>query len=134
MFSLKALTLENIIESTYKKGLELTPALLTELADPEVSTYDITSMLCTYINEQKKIANGKDLLKLCNLKVRNEDLQISYQSLNSKNNDSLRQVLESKKKEIELTLRNNEIEKENAELKRKIDIQSKNLIACGFRL
>lgn len=91
-------------------------------------------MLCTYINEQKKIANGKDLQELCNLKARNEDLQISYQSLNSKYNDSLRQVLESKKKEIELTLRNNEIEKENAELKRKIDIQSKNLIACGFRL
>lgn len=91
-------------------------------------------MLCTYINEQKKIANGKDLQELCNLKARNEDLQISYQSLNCKYNDSLRQVLESKKKEIELTLRNNEIEKENAELKRKIDIQSKNLIACGFRI
>ena len=96
MFSLRALTLENIIESTYKKGLELTPALLTELADPEVTTYDITSMLCTYINEQKKIANGKDLQELCNLKARNEDLLISYQSLNSKYNDSLRQVLESK--------------------------------------
>ena len=106
------------------------------MADPfsRYMHYDITSMLCTYINEQKKIANGKDLLELCNLKVRNEDLQISYQSLNSKYNDSLRQVLESKKKEIELTLRNNEIEKENAELKRKIDIQSKNLIDCGFRL
>ncbi|WP_164954359.1 hypothetical protein [Succinivibrio dextrinosolvens] len=94
--------MENIIESTYKKGLELTPALLTELADPEVSTYDITSMLCTYINEQKKIANGKDLQELCNLKARNEDLQISYQSLNSKYNDSLRQVLESKKRRLSL--------------------------------
>ncbi len=133
MFSLKALTLESIIESTYKKGIELTPALLTQIADPQVSTYDITAMLCTYINEQKKIANGKDLQELCTLKARNEDLQISYQNLNSKYNDSLRQVLEAKKKEIELTLKNNEIEKENAELKRKMEIQSSNLIACGFR-
>ena len=133
MFSLKALTLDRIIESTYKKRIELTPALLTEIADPQVSTYDITAMLCTYINEQKKIANGKDLQELCTLKAKNEDLQKSYQILNSKYNDSLRQVLESKKKEIELTLKNNEIEKENAELKRKVEIQHANLVACGFR-
>ncbi|MCR5536533.1 MAG: hypothetical protein K6F05_03870 [Succinivibrio sp.] len=134
MFSLRALTLESIIESTYKKGEELTPELITKLADPEVSTYDITYMLCTYINEQKKIANGKDLQELCNLKARNEDLRLSYQSLNSKYNDSLRQVLESKKKEIELTLKYNDIEKENAELKRRLDIQRKSLIACGVRV
>ena len=42
-------------------------------------------------------------------------------------------MLESKKKEIELTLKNNEIEKENAELKRKVEIQHANLVACGFR-
>ena len=71
--------------------------------------------------------------ELCTLKAKNEDLQKSYQVLNSKYNDSLRQVLESKKKEIELTLKNNEIEKENAELKRKVEIQHANLVACGFR-
>jgi hypothetical protein len=74
VFSLKALTLDRIIESTYKKGIELTPALLTEIADPQVSTYDITALLCTYINEQKKIANGKDLQELCTLKAKNEDV------------------------------------------------------------
>ena len=110
MFSLRALTLDAIIESTYKKGLDLTPELLTNLADPEVSTYDITSMLCMYINEHKKMTNGKDLQELCNLKARNEDLRQSYQSLNCKYNDTLRQVLELKKKEIELTLKNNEID------------------------
>jgi len=133
MLSLKALSLKAIIDASYKKDTELTPTLLTELADPEVSTYDITVMLCDYINGMKKIGKGKDLVELCTLKRLLQEQRGSYQTLNEKYNKTLNELVEQKRKEVELRMQYDNLEKENAELKNKVRIQGEHLSACGFK-
>ena len=132
MFSLKALTLDAIIESTSKNGQELTPELLTELADPEVSTYDITKILCLYINGIRKIAKGKDLAELCNLQLMVGELNSKYENLNQKYNEALKELIEEKRKEIDLRMERDRKDKENELLRARIESKNRILAACGY--
>lgn len=54
MFNLKSMTLDAIIRTVYSDDGRLRPEQLAELAGPEVSNYDLLSLLCTYLNGLKK--------------------------------------------------------------------------------
>jgi len=129
MFSLKALSLENIIKAVNAEGKELTPELLTSLVDPQTSTYDLNSLLCAYINGLTKLKDGKDLQEICTLKMRLHDLNRDYDLLNRKYNRSLTEQLEGKKKELNLKARNCDLEKQVEKLSNRLEALENTLTA-----
>lgn len=134
MFSLKSLTLEAIIENIYKQNETLTVEKLVELADPKTSIYELTELLCTYINGTSHMARKADIVTLCNMEIENNELSNQLRVVRAKYDKAVMDLVESKKKEIDLEKKCLTLESDNLVLNERLKKRNSQLASCGFKI
>ncbi len=134
MFSLKSLTLEAIIENIYKQNESLTVEKLVELADPKTSIYELAELLCTYINAMSHMERKADIGTLCNMEIANNELSNQLRVVRAKYDKAVMDLVESKKKEIDLEKKCLTLESDNLVLNERLKQRNSQLTSCGFKL
>ena len=134
MFSIKSITLDSIIECAYNKDEKLTVKKLIELADPQTSIYDLAELLCAYINGMSVMARKIDLGSVCKMEIEVSELAAQLQTVRAKYDKAVMELVDTKKKEVELEQKCLKLENCNQVLQMRLEQRTEQLRACGFKL
>jgi hypothetical protein len=134
MFSLKSITLDSIIDCAYQQNEKLTVKKLIELADPQTSIYDLAELLCAYINGMTVMARKTDLGSVCKMEIELTELAAQLKTVRSKYDKAVMDLVETKKKEIELEKKCLNLETDNQVLKSRLEQRTSQLRACGYKI
>ena len=117
---------EFIIQNNIKLNMEI----LSGIYPTGTPAVEIIGHLCNYINSFKMVERNEDVKAICDLTTQLNGLRECYKVLESKYTETLKELSESRKKQIDQSAVNNELsiltkkqEFEIQELKRQIDIK-----------
>lgn len=117
---------EFIIQNNIKLNMEI----LSGIYPTGTPAVEIIGHLCNYINSFKMVERNEDVKAICDLTTQLNGLRECYKVLESKYTETLKELSESRKKQIDQSAVNNELsiltkkqEFEIQELKRQIYIK-----------
>ena len=117
---------EFIIQNNRKLNMEI----LSGIYPTGTPAVEIIGHLCNYINSFKMVERNEDVKAICDLTTQLNGLRECYKVLESKYTETLKELSESRKKQIDQSAVNNELsiltkkqEVEIQELKRQIYIK-----------
>ena len=117
---------EFIIQNNRKLNMEI----LSGIYPTGTPAVEISGHLCNYINSFKMVERNEDVKAICDLTTQLNGLRECYKVLESKYTETLKELSESRKKQIDQSAVNNELsiltkkqEFEIQELKRQIYIK-----------
>ena len=117
---------EFIIQNNRKLNMEI----LSGIYPTGTPAVEIIGHLCNYINSFKMVERNEDVKAICDLTTQLNGLRECYKVLESKYTETLKELSESRKEQIDQSAVNNELsiltkkqEFEIQELKRQIDIK-----------
>ena len=117
---------EFIIQNNRKPNMEI----LSGIYPTGTPAVEIIGHLCNYINSFKMVERNEDVKAICDLTTQLNGLRECYKVLESKYTETLKELSESRKKQIDQSAVNNELsiltkkqEFEIQELKRQIYIK-----------
>ena len=119
-----------LFEFIIQNNRKLNTEILSGIYPTGTPAVEIIGHLCNYINSFKMVERNEDVKAICDLTTQLNGLRECYKVLESKYTETLKELSESRKEQIDQSAVNNELsiltkkqEFEIQELKRQIDIK-----------
>lgn len=119
-----------LFEFIIQNNIKLNMKILSGIYPTGTPAVEIIGHLCNYINSFKMVERNEDVKAICDLTTQLNGLRECYKVLESKYTETLKELSESRKKQIDQSAVNNELsiltkkqEFEIQELKRQIYIK-----------
>lgn len=98
-----------LFEAIAVKGRKLDLKTITGIYPKNTPVTEIIEHLCNYINSFKTVERNEDVRSICNLTTELKNQKECYSVLESKYTETLNELCESRKKQIEQSVTNKEL-------------------------